>query len=60
LYFKRNYGVINILYKGIVADEDGLPWLTDKEAAAIATFIAYTDKYKEGLKTNNTVMINLA
>lgn len=60
LYFSRNYGSVNILYKGIFSDEDGLPYLTDKEAKAIATFIAYTQKYKEGLKTNNTVMINLA
>ena len=60
LYFPRNYGNINILYKGIILDEDGLPYLTNSEAKAIATFIAYTQKYKEGLKTNNTVMINLA
>ena len=60
LYFPRNYGTFNILYKGIIADEDGLPELTDKEANAIATYIAYVYKYKEGLKTNNTVMINLA
>lgn len=60
LYFKRNYGTLNILYKGIIADEDGLPQLSTKEATAIATFIAYVEKYKEGLKTNNTVMINLA
>lgn len=60
LYFSRNYGVLNILYKGIVADEDGLPRLSDEEALAIATYIAYVQKYKEGLRTNNTVMINLA
>lgn len=60
LYFGQNYGALNILYKGIEADEDGLPELTDKEANAIATFIAYTQKYKEGLLTNNTVMMNLA
>lgn len=60
LYFPKNYGSVNILYKGIIADEDGLPELTDKEAHAIATYIAYVYKYKEGLKTNNTVMINLA
>ena len=60
LYFPRNYGVLNILYKGIVADEDGLPRLSDEEALAIATYIAYVQKYKEGLRTNNTVMINLA
>lgn len=60
LYFPKNYGNLNILYKGISMDDDGLPYLTDKEARAIATFIAYTIKYKEGLKKNNTVMINLA
>ena len=60
LYFPRNYGTVNILYKGIVMDGDGLPFLTDKEAKAIATFLAYSQKYKEGLKTNNTVIINLA
>lgn len=60
LYFKRNYGPLNILYKGIFMDEEGLPMLTDKEAKAIATYIAYVEKYKEGLKTNNTVIINLA
>lgn len=60
LYFTHNYGKVNILYKGILADEDGLPELTDKEASAIATYIAYVTKYKEGLITNNTVIINLA
>lgn len=60
LYFTRNYGTLNILYKGIFMDEEGLPYLTNKEAMAIATYIAYYQKYKEGLKTNNTVMINLA
>lgn len=60
VYFSKNYGKVNVLYKGILADEDGLPELSDKEANAIATYLAYVDKYKEGLKTNNTVMINLA
>lgn len=53
LYFTRNYGMVNILYKGIEADEEGLPQLSDKEANAIATYIAYTQKFKEGLITNN-------
>lgn len=60
LYFDKNYGTIHILYKGILADEEGLPELTDNEANAIATYIAYVMKYKEGLATNNTVAINLA
>ena len=60
LYFTHNYGVVNVLYKGILADEEGLPELTDKEALAIATFIAYTVKFKEGLKTNNGDIIKLS
>lgn len=53
LYFTHNYGKVNILYKGFLVDEDGLPELTDKEATAIATYIAYILKFKEGLQTNN-------
>lgn len=60
LYFDKNYGTLNILYKGILADDEGLPELSDKEALAIATYLAYIQKYKEGLKTNNAVSINLA
>lgn len=60
LYFPENYGNVNILYKGIVMDNDGLPELSDKEANAIATYIAYVNKYKEGLKTNNAGLIQLA
>lgn len=53
LYFTHNYGKVNILYKGVISDEDGLPELTDKEATAIATYIAYIIKFREGLQTNN-------
>lgn len=60
LYFTHNYGRVNILYKGILADEDGLPELTDKEATAIATYIAYVTKFKEGLITNNAAITNMA
>ena len=60
LYFNKNYGTLNILYKGIFMDEDGLPYLSNKEAMAIATYLAYYNKYKEGLKTNNPNIINMA
>lgn len=60
LYFTHNYGRVNILYKGIIADEEGLPELTDKEAVAIATYIAYVSKFKEGLKTNNGDIIKMS
>lgn len=60
LYFDRPHGKINILYKGLILDEDGLPEITDKEALAIATFCAYVEKNKEGLKTNNPSIIQIA
>ena len=60
LYFTHNYGKVNILYKGIFADEDGLPKITDKEATAISTYIAYILKFKEGLQTNNANITNQA
>lgn len=60
LYFTHNYGTVNVLYKGILADEEGLPQLTDKEATAIATYIAYIQKFKEGLITNNQNISNQA
>ena len=60
LYFTHNYGRINILYKGILVDEEGLPEITDKEATAISTYIAYILKFKEGLITNNSAITNQA
>lgn len=53
LYFDKPYGRINILYRGLEVDDEGLPQLTDKEALAIATYCAYVIKFKEGIMTNN-------
>lgn len=60
LYFDRPHGQINILYKGLVLDDEGLPQITDKEATALATYCAYIIKFKEGLKTNNATIIQMA
>ncbi len=60
LYFDKPYGKINILYRSELADENGLPQITDKEARALATYCAYIVKYKEGLKTNNPQIIQIA
>lgn len=46
LYFPGSYSSVNVLYKGFVADEEGLPYLTDKEVDAIAVFFAYTNEFK--------------
>ena len=60
LYFDKAYPKIFILYKGIILDNDGLPEINDKEALAIATYCAYITKFKEGIKTNNPNIIQLA
>lgn len=60
LYFPTNYKNVNILYKGILLDDEGLPQITDKEALAIATYVAYTQKFKEGIITNNAAITNMA
>lgn len=60
IYLNEPYGKVNILYKGLDVDDEGLPEITNKEALAIATYLAYVTQYKEGLKTNNPNIIKIA
>lgn len=53
LYFDKAYGPIQILYKGVETDEEGLPYINDKQKDAIACYIAYIQKFKEGMTTHN-------
>lgn len=47
LLFESHYSLVNILYKGYVADEEGLPFLTEKELEAIAVYCAYIHDLKD-------------
>lgn len=61
LYLDQEYGgLIYILYRGQILDNNGLPKLTEAEAIAIATFYAFSEKYKEGIRTNNPNIIKMA
>jgi hypothetical protein len=60
LYFEKNYGQVNILYKGILVDEDGLPEINYKEKDAIACYCACTKRFKEGWKNHNQNMLQEA
>ena len=53
LYVNKGLDRVNILYHGILVDEDGLPEINDKEAIAIADYIAYTYTYKKAIRTMN-------
>lgn len=57
LYFDKNYGTVNIVYKGIELDEEDLPYLNNKEVEAIACYIAYVQRFKQGLATHNQLML---
>lgn len=60
LRIDENIDFINILYHGLLIDEEGLPEINDKEATAIADYIAYTYKYKEAIRTNNQAIMQIA
>lgn len=60
LYVNKGLGKVNILYHGILVDEDGLPEINDKEAIAIADYIAYTYTYKKAIRTMNRDTMALA
>lgn len=55
-----SFQVVNILYKGYVVDDDGLPYLSEKEVDAIAAFCAYTDMFKKALLTRDGASMQLA
>lgn len=60
LYVNKGLGKVNLLYHSIILDEDGLPAINDKEAIAIAEYIAYVTKYKEAIRTNNQNVLKMA
>ena len=60
LYVDKNLEKITLLYHGILLDENGLPEINEKEAIAIADYIAYTIKYKEAIRTNNKMILQVA
>lgn len=60
LYVNKGLGKVLVLYHGEILDKDGLPEINDKEAIAIAEYIAYTIKYKEAIKTNNKYVLQQA
>lgn len=60
IYVTEPVQEVCVLYHTENLDEDALPRINDKEAIAIADYIAYTVKYKEALRTNNSTTFQLA
>ena len=60
IILSNKFDIVNILYKGIVVDEEGLPLITEREIDAIAVFCAYTDMFKRALVTKDSASMQLA
>jgi len=60
LYVNKGLGKVILLYHTEILDGDGLPMINEKEAIAIADYIAYTVKYKEAIRTNNRNILQFA
>lgn len=60
LQVNKGLPVVNILYHSLQLDEDGLPDINDKEADAIAVYIAFVLKQKEAWRTHNQVIMQEA
>lgn len=60
LVFDKDYNCVTILYHGVIVDEEGLPYLTDKEVQALAAYCAYMDIYKQSLIRKDGNLFQLA
>lgn len=48
------------MYHGVITDDEGLPYLSDKEVAALAAYCAYMDIYKQSLIKRDGNLFQLA
>ena len=60
LVFNKDYNDVTILYYGVITDDEGLPYLTNKEVQALAAYVAYVETYKKSLIKQDGNIMNLA
>lgn len=60
IYVTEPISQVCVLYHSEQLDDDDLPLINDKEAVAIADYIAYTIKYKEAMRSNNSAVFQMA
>lgn len=60
LVFENNHLNVTVVYKGVLADEQGLPTLTYKETEAISVYCAYVYYYKKALLTKDSATMQIA
>ena len=60
LVFTQDYDNVNVLYKGVILDEEGLPYLNYKEVEAIANYCAYVKTRKDGMIAKDKMTIEIS
>ena len=60
LILSNKFDIVNILYKGVIVDDEGLPLISEREIDAIAIFCTYTDMFKRALVTKDGASMQLA
>ena len=60
IYFTEPFDSVNVLYKGYYADEDGLPYINEKEKRAIVAYCLYAYDQKQGRLTKDQSTLNMA
>ena len=60
LWLSDQFNVVYVKYKGVLADEDGLPFLNEKELDAVAAFVAYSNTFKNALVAKDSNSMQFA
>lgn len=60
LYLSDKFEKVKVLYKGVIVDETGLPYINEKEIDAIAAYCAYTYDWKKARQTHDQASMAIA
>lgn len=60
LRFKTTGITVKILYKGLLVDDDGLPYVSNKEMHALALYCAYVKSFKMALASKDQFLSQIA
>ena len=60
LHISDRFNMVNVLYKGVIVDEEGLPFLNAKELDAVAAFVTSKNDFKQARLTRDPSMFQQA
>lgn len=60
LRFKITGVGVKIVYKGLLLDNNGLPYISNKEMSAIARYVAYIKTFKQAMATRDKFLLDTA